>query len=477
MVRSVLSRRAAFVLGVTTLCVGVAVAGYVSTYGWKVPHRAEEEVNSVPSPTYEEDDGQSISQTVKVVQPKLNGSELVRSVTQPAYVQPFYRANLMTRVAGIVKAVHKNIGDPIKRDEVLIEIDVPDLVQDLQHKKAMVRLASEEKVAAEANIDAIKAMEKEARVLILEKKADVDRNLSKKRFHQSAYRRVKLLADKRAVEESLVDERLRNVEAAEADCRSALAGVETAEANAEEFEAKLKHARVELKVRQAKIDVARAEEGKAQALVDYAKVRAPFDGIVVARKIDPGAFVQNASTGHPDPLLTVVRTDAVTLVMWVPERDAPLVKNGLPATVRLDALGKQEILARVSRTSQWLDPEKSRDMRVEVDLDNKDGRLKVGMYGSMTLILQKFDRAMLLPASAVFVRAGQTYIFEIVEGKAKLVKVRVQQEDGIRVKLVKLVGPAGAETPRELTGEERVVRSGQGEIRDGQEVQATPIPW
>jgi multidrug efflux pump subunit AcrA (membrane-fusion protein) len=151
--------------------------------------------------------------------------------------------------------------------------------------------------------------------------------------------------------------------------------------------------------------------------------------------------------------------------------------------VRLDALGRLEITARVSRLSHWLDPEKSRDMRVEVDLPNKDGRLKVGMYGSMTLVLQRFENAPLLPSSAIFVRGGKTCICEVVDGKAHLAPVRVQLEDGIRVKVAKLelrrdaTLNADVETPVELTGDEVIVRSGQGEVHEGQEVRVSLESW
>src|SRR5262249_34937214 len=161
-------------------------------------------------------------------------------------------------------------------------------------------------------------------------------------------------------------------------------------------------------VKKTRITVAQADQATAQAMLNYAKIKAPFTGMIVARHVDPGAFVQNASTGHATPLLTVVRTDIVTVVMWVPEKEAPYVTKQTEAVVRLDALGDREIRAKVTRLSHWLDPDKSRDMRVEVDLDNKEGKLKPGMYGSMRLLLQKYDNAYLVPVSAVFERRGKT---------------------------------------------------------------------
>src|SRR5262249_4908770 len=72
----------------------------------------------------EDDEERHQLTTIKAVHPKRNKAELVQSVTQPAYVQAYYRAELMTRVAGLVKAVNKNIGEPVKKGEVLIELDV-----------------------------------------------------------------------------------------------------------------------------------------------------------------------------------------------------------------------------------------------------------------------------------------------------------------------------------------------------------------
>src|SRR5262249_15983026 len=60
--------------------------------------------------------------TVKTVFPKLD-TVFVRAVTAPAYVEAFYKADLFAHVAGPVKYIEKNIGDPVKAGELLVEID------------------------------------------------------------------------------------------------------------------------------------------------------------------------------------------------------------------------------------------------------------------------------------------------------------------------------------------------------------------
>lgn len=432
----------------------------------------------------EEADGETAAPvTLKAVRPKLNGQQLVNEVTQPAYVQAFYKADLMARVAGPVKKVYKDIGDTVAEGEALLDIDVPDLERELLQKDALVQLAEQEVRAAQTAVTAAKAAEKEAAAQIRERESLVQQAAARRKYANAVYVRVRKLAESNAVEASLVDERLKNVEAADAEWQSARTGVESARANLEEFSSKVASALVDVEVKKARVQVARADRERVRVLVDLASLRAPFKGIVASRHIDPGTFVQNASTGNPTPLMTLLRTDLVTLVMWVPERDAPHVHKGTEAAVRLDALGRQVVPARVSRVSYWLDPDKSRDMRVEVDLPNRDGALRVGMYGSMTLTLQRFDSALLLPASAVFTRGGKTHLCEVRDGKAHLVRVRVQHEDGICVKVARLVNRLDDKTRTEveqlieLTGDEVVVRSGQGELHEGQEVEAVVEEW
>src|SRR2546425_1225989 len=89
--------------------------------------------------------------SVKTVRPKPDPSfEL--SVEEPAYVEAYYRADLLARVAGSVKAVQKDIGDPIKEGECLLEIDVPDMVQELAQKQAIIEQRQQELELAKVNV-------------------------------------------------------------------------------------------------------------------------------------------------------------------------------------------------------------------------------------------------------------------------------------------------------------------------------------
>src|SRR5262249_50708638 len=88
----------------------------------------------------------------------------------------------------------------------------------------------------------------------------------------------------------------------------------------------------------------------------------------------PGSLVQNASTGQQAaPLLTLVRSDIVTVVMRVPDNAAPYVRPGTEAIIRIDELPGVLIKARVTRREPSIQ-NRDRRMRVEVDLFNGSRR-------------------------------------------------------------------------------------------------------
>lgn len=256
-----------------------------------------------------------------------------------------------------------------------------------------------------------------------------------------------------------------------------------------------------------------------QALLNYATIRAPFDGIVTQRKVDPGDFVQNAATGRTDPLLTVVRDDIVTVYMKVPDKFAHFVSTNTEAIIQLDTGKMRDVLihAKVTRYADSLEtPQHDRTMRVEVDvfngsvqeyeaekkepktdlkspklpdfprvegnLEGKDVQtqglhLLPGQYGKMKLVLKHFGKAYLLPHNAVVSQGGTSYVFMVKNGLAVKVPVEVQADNGEEVKVVLIEKLRGQTIPGELKGDEEIVATNQGELSNGQAIKPTHVEW
>jgi hypothetical protein len=104
------------------------------------------------------------------------------------------------------------------------------------------------------------------------------------------------------------------------------------------------------------------------------------------------------------------------------------------------------------------------------------------MYGTMRLLLQRFQDCYLLPSSAVFSRGGKRYIALVQEGKVHFAAVKVQVDDGTLVKVALINRQVDNQTGEEevfqdLNGAEEIIVSGQGELDEGQAVKATLNTW
>src|SRR5262245_40109373 len=93
---------------------------------------------------------------VKTIRPRYDPSFTISDL-ELANVEAYYQADLRARVAGPVKFVQKDIGDPVARGTLLVEIAVPDLVQEVAQKEALVQQARAELAEAENDLKTAEA--------------------------------------------------------------------------------------------------------------------------------------------------------------------------------------------------------------------------------------------------------------------------------------------------------------------------------
>jgi multidrug resistance efflux pump len=503
------------VLGVgvaVLLAAALAVGALLFTHGALTPAaRAADEKG---------DAGDEPAITVKTVRPKHDPSFDV-SVEQPAFVEAYYTADLKARVAGPIEpgGILTDIGDRVKAGEALVKIDVPDLVQDVKQKESVIVQRQSELKLAEANVKTARAAEKAASEWINVKQEEVGRAEASERFRKKELDRYTNLTTgpNPAATADIVDEAKEQWEAAKAGSAAARAAVVDAKAELEKARAKSEAAAADVKVAESLIGVAQMDRDKARALLSFATVRAPFDGLVTRRKVDPGDFVQNSAGANTEPLLTVVRDDIVTIYMKVPDKFAPYVNAGTKAYIQMDLLPGLVIEGKVTRYSHNLDnPEHDRTMRVEVDLYNNsaaewqaflarekemgnsdlksktlpvfpkvDGKdvadcplhLLPGQYGKMRLVINSYEDAFLLPHSAVVSEGGTSYVYLVENGVVVKTPVDVQADNGEEVLVALIQKERGMVVHRPLKGDEEVVNSNQGELSNGQAVKTTRVVW
>jgi len=476
----------------------------------------------------------------KVIRPKRD-SQFGIAVQQLATVEPYFQANLRARASGLVKYVQKDIGDTVRQNELLVEIDVPELVQEVAQKAAVITQRRHEVDMAQAAVRTAAALLEVGRATVEQRRAELDKEKTTRDTRAKRLARFRNLRSRDVVDAGVIDEEEGQYLTAVAAVSGAEVAVKRAEADLREKQASLDGARAEVNLKEALVEVARRDRDRAQAMLDYARITAPFDGIITARNVDPGAFVQNATTSNTEALMSVARTDIVTVVFNLPDYAAAYISRGTVVDVQLDELPGVIIHGRVTRFTPAIRGG-DRTVRVEVDLFNgTDAQYRAflatavacglaplggagltsvvpaavadhdwspnhkgaadalplrpefaagtphrnlvpGMGGVARVQLQEFDDVFLVPTSAVFSMGGKTYLLELHDGKTRLLPVRVQVNDG-RLSKVVVVAPLTAarantrEVVRELTGDEQIIASRQLEIGEGQAVRATAEDW
>src|SRR5262249_24844685 len=128
-------------------------------------------------------------------------------------------------------------------------------------------------------------------------------------------------------------------------------------------------------VQRAGIAVAEANLARLERMQDYLVVRAPFDGAITLRNVDPGALV---IAGHT-LLFRIAQTARLRAFVNVPQTYASSVRPGQPAQLTVSSLPGRQFMGSIARIAGAFDPG-SRTMLVELDVPNADNALLPGMY-------------------------------------------------------------------------------------------------
>jgi RND family efflux transporter MFP subunit len=402
--------------------------------------------------------------TVTVTRPERK--TVRRVIEQPGHIEAFEQTPLFVKIAGYVRKVHVDIGDRVQEGDVLAELWVPEVEEEFKQKQALVAQAKAEVGQAKAAARAAAANLETARATVGEMEAGRRRAQANFERWQSEYKRVEKLVAGKVIDEQTRDEVRNQFQAAAAAREEVEARVRSAKAAADESAARRDKAEADVKAAEARQQVAEADARRLAALLEYAIVKAPFAGTVTRRVIDTGHFLQPTAGSAAEPLFVVVRSDTVRVFVEVPEAEAALVCDGLPARVRVPSLKGQEFPGKVTRTSWALDP-KARTLRTEIDLPNADRQLRPGTYAYATITVER-PKVLTLPASAVVTQGEQAVCFRVENGKAVRTPVQVGLNGGGLVEVLKKQTKPGEW--EEFSGEEAIVAANAGSLTDGQPV-------
>jgi multidrug efflux system membrane fusion protein len=221
-------------------------------------------------------------------------------------------------------------------------------------------------------------------------------------------------------------------------------------------------ARAQYDATQSELHAARAATSETEIALRDTSVVAPFDGDIVKKSVELGAFV-----GPGVPAFALAKTDVAKIVVGVPDTVVRSIKLGEPVEVAIDAFPARTFRARISRMSSAADAI-TRNFDVEIAIPNRDHLLKVGMIGSLQLADGSGGTrasSLQVPLSAIVqAKDGKYAVFVISSSStgqvASLRSVEIGAVNGTDITVV-----SG------LSAGDRIITTGANLLKDGQRVE------
>lgn len=197
------------------------------------------------------------------------------------------------------------------------------------------------------------------------------------------------------------------------------------------------------------------QETAYKNLMENTTLLCPINGVVTARNYDNGDMYSGGN-----PVLVVEQITPVKLMINVSETYFSKVKKGEPVAIKLDVYGDEEFTGKISLVYPTIDAA-TRTFPVEITLENRDQRVRPGMFARATLNFGTQDNVV-VPDLAIVKQAGSgdRYVYVYKDRKVSYNKVELGRRMG-----------AEYELRSGVPNNSQVVVAGQTRLSNGTEVE------
>lgn len=166
----------------------------------------------------------------------------------------------------------------------------------------------------------------------------------------------------------------------------------------------------------------RARVSMARKAAHDAEVRAPWDGLIAEKHVQPGQYVQRGAR-----IATLVRVDPLRVELAVPETGVAAIRRGQKVAFHVQAYPDRPFEGSIAYVGPSLRTD-SRALVVEALVPNRDGRLAPGLFATARIELPSVRPSVLVPAAAVRTEAGVSTAFVVKNERAELRLVQLGRE-------------------------------------------------
>lgn len=345
----------------------------------------------------------------------------VQELTLPANIEPIQEIPIYARTDGFLKKRYVNIGDRVKTNQILLEVDTPEADQQLKESQAELKQAMSSLKSAQAELAQSKAT-------LATQKANVKKAQADLALAESQVKRYDDLAKEGAISLEQRDMKQRDVDACKALIEQAIANVNAAKAQMEAYDERISAAK-------ATVESAKAKEERYKSLASFQNIKAPCDGVVTVCNVDDGALITSGSSTNANVLIQMARTNTLRVYTYVPQSFYRNVHPGMPTQITVAELPGQIFSGTVTHVSGGLNQE-SRTLTCEVVIPNKDGKLMSGMYAQVKFSIHRDVSPFIIPSSTLVVRGDDVNVVVVEGDKAHFAKITLGRDYGKEVEVL-----------------------------------------
>src|SRR5262252_129581 len=283
----------------------------------------------------------------------------------PATTSAFTAANIFARASGYIAKRAVDIGDVVKKGQLLVEITAPELDHQISQAEATLAQLQAAQQQAQANVDL----------------AQVTWNRNNPLVRKGWFTQQQGVND------------LQTLKA-----QQAALGIAQSNATAQEGQLRV--------LRQQKA---------------YQRVVAPFDGVITQRNIDVGSLVQADATSGTF-MFTIMQGNVIRTQVFVPQDEAFGLRPGIDAAVHVPEIPDRTFAGTVTRIADAIQPG-SRTLLTEIDIPNPDGALTPGIYCTIELHIPRKTPSFTVSADAIIFNQAGLQVAVVEDGVVHLRKV------------------------------------------------------
>ena len=202
--------------------------------------------------------------------------------------------------------------------------------------------------------------------------------------------------------------------------------------------------------------------GEIRATIDRKTIRAPFTGVLGLRQVNLGQYLKSG-----DSIVQLQSHDPIYVNFDVPQQELVRVRVGGAVSVSAEGPPPIEMTGRITAIDSVVD-ESTRNVRVQATFENRQGRLRPGMFVTARALLDAKDPVIALPASAISYAPYGDSVFVVEEVKGP----KGEAYRGVRQQFVKIGGARGDQVAvlSGIAAGAEVVTSGVFKLRNGADV-------